>query len=72
MREVPSPDGPQADLILIEPNGDEHQVRCLCRKGGTTEISEEVTAGAVAYLNDRYGEQTVWALCRVTVLNSGL
>lgn len=38
MRFVPSPDGPQAELFLIEPDGKELQVRCLCRKDGKIDV----------------------------------
>ena len=38
MRLVDSPDGKQADIMLIEPNGDEHLVRCLCKQDGTMDI----------------------------------
>jgi hypothetical protein len=31
VQEVPSAEGLQADIILVEPNGDEHPVRCLVR-----------------------------------------
>jgi len=55
--DVPSDDGRQADVMIIEPNGDEHLVRCLVRPnqtdiGGNPEILQ--------YLNERYGIQAVY------------
>lgn len=38
MRFVPSDDGVQAELFLIEPTGEELQVRCLCRHNGKIDI----------------------------------
>ena len=65
---VESADGTQAIVALIEPNDDEHQVRCLCRRDGSTEIAEVGEGEIISYLGDRYGEQVVWALCRATTL----
>ena len=67
MRHVPSDDGTQADLLLIEPNGDEHVVRCLCRNDGSTDIGGD--GQMVDYLNEKYGSQTVWALSRQVTLS---
>ncbi|MBN9500499.1 MAG: hypothetical protein BGO01_07745 [Armatimonadetes bacterium 55-13] len=66
LEHVPSPDGTQADVLLIEPNGDEHRVRCLCKRDGTTDLGGD--GEMVAFLNDKYGEQTVWALARQMTL----
>ncbi len=63
---VPSPDGTQADALLIEPNGDEHRIRCLCKKDGTTDLGGD--GAMVHYLNQKYGSQTVWALSRQMTL----
>ena len=38
MRYVPSPDGPQAELFLVEPDGKELQVRCLIRDNGNIDV----------------------------------
>lgn len=66
-----SPDGPQADVRLIEPNGDEHTIRCLCRFDGTTDLGIGGDGSDLAYLNDKYGDQVIWALTRqVTLGNS--
>jgi hypothetical protein len=62
----PSPDGTQADLLLIEPNGDEHLVRCLCKDDGSTEIGGD--GEMVGYLNDKYGSPNVCSLSRQTTL----
>lgn len=67
MRHVPSADGTQADVLLIEPNGDEHRVRCLCKPDGSTELGAE--GETVSFLADKYGEQTVWALTRQMTLS---
>lgn len=64
---VPSADGPQADILLIEPNGDEHLVRCLCRINGTTEIGGD--GESLAYLNERYGSQIVCRVARQSTLS---
>ncbi len=63
---VLSPKGPQADLILAESNGDEHQVRCLCLSDGTTELGGE--GEVLSYLNERYGEAIVSSLSRQITL----
>ena len=71
LRLVNSTEGTQADLVLTEPNGDEHLVRCLCHHSGSTEISEVGDGEMLSYLNDRYGGQVVWALCRQVTLTAG-
>jgi len=63
---VPTDDGTQADLVVTEPNGDQHSFRCLCRPDGRTEI--EGDQEALDYLTQRYGEQTLWRLARTTTL----
>lgn len=45
-------EGVQADVVLIEPNGDEYLVRCLCRLDGSTEIGGD--PGVIALLDDKY------------------
>ena len=68
MRRVPSPDGLQADVILIEPNGEEHQVRCLCKPNGTTDLGVLGGSGRLDTLEERFGQQTVCALSRQITL----
>lgn len=68
MRHVPSADGKQADVLLIEPNGDEHRVRCLCKHDGSTDIGGD--GETISFLAEKYGEQTVWALSRQMTLSS--
>lgn len=63
---VPSPDGPQADVALIEPNDDEHVVRCLLRRGAGTEIGGD--NDALIYLNERYGDEMVCLTAQGIVL----
>jgi len=62
---VPTPEGPQADLLLIEPNGDSTQVRCLAKESGT-EIAGE--SDYIDYLNRRYGPQMVSLTARWATL----
>ena len=63
---VTSDDGPQAVLVLTEPNGDEYTVRCLCKQDGTTDLGGR--ADEIAFLNLKYGQQTIWALSRQITL----
>lgn len=67
--DVPSPDGPQADLVLIEPNGDECPVRCLIRPD-RTEIAGD--GDSIDYLNTKYGEPNVCSAARQAVLGASL
>lgn len=69
LAEIPSTDGIQADVALLEPNGDEHVVRCLCKFDGTTDIGEVGDGSVLGYLSDRYGSQAVWALTRQVTLS---
>ncbi len=62
---MPSPDGKQADVSLIEPNGDEHQVRCLIKLNGTDIGGERET---LHYLNDKCGDQEVCLAAQGAVL----
>lgn len=59
-----SPAGAEADLVLVEPNGDEHLVRCLA-KGDGTELGGD--GEVLAYLNARYGPEAVCAAARHAV-----
>ena len=54
IRYVYSREGPQADVAIIEPNGDQYEVRCLLRKDGTDIQGDRTT---MAYLNARYGDR---------------
>lgn len=65
---VPSSEGIQAEVILIEPNGDEHSVRCLCRSNGSTDIGGD--SEVLDYLNTKYGDQSVCGLAREVTLGS--
>ena len=54
--------GPQAEMFLIEANGDEHWLRCLARPDGKTDIfgnTEELF-----YLNNRYTPKIICSLAR--------
>lgn len=70
LRNVYSPDGPHAELMLIEPNGDEHKVLCLCRIGGQVDVGEDGSGEVLRYLNDRYGFANVGAICEVATLSN--
>lgn len=66
VRHVPSLLGKEAVLVLVEPNGDEHQVRCLVKEDGTDVAGN---GESLEYLNARYGSQTVSGVARRTVLS---
>jgi len=66
LESVPSDDGPQADVLLIEPNGDPYRVRCLCRHNGRTDIGGDHEE--LLYLNGRYGDQAVCGAARAVTL----
>lgn len=61
-----SESGPQADALVIEPNGDIHHVRCLCRPNGNTDIGEPPESKMMEYLVGRYGSQLVADLRETT------
>ena len=65
IRYVPSPDGRQADVALIEPNGDEHQVRCLIRPNGTDICGD---GHSLHYLNQKFGDAEVCLAAQGAVL----
>jgi len=65
---VPSPDGKQADVALIEPNGDELCVRCLVI-GMTAEIGGD--GEALRYLFEKYGKRDVALAAQGAVLGVG-
>ena len=62
---VDSAVGKQADIILVEPNGDQHPVRCLVRQHGT-QIDGD--GEMIDYLNERYSPQAVCSVAKWTVL----
>lgn len=68
MRLVPSPDGRQADVLLIEPSGEEHQVRCLCKPDGSTELGVMGGPERLVHLSEEYGPQVVCSLARQITL----
>jgi hypothetical protein len=53
LHRIETPEGIMADVIVVEPNGDETVVRCTCRSEGTTVDGE---GDALHYLNERYGD----------------
>lgn len=61
---VASTRGKQAEVWLVEPNGDEHLVRCLVHSSGI-EIGGD--GDTIAYLNDRYGAAAVSLTARSIV-----
>lgn len=56
--DVPSNEGLQAELLLVEPNGDEHEVRCLVRHNRRIEVFG--FPQEIEYLCARYGTPTVF------------
>ena len=70
IEEIPTNEGIQAHIALVEPNGDEHIVSCRCGFDGSTDITEFGTTGVVAYLSERYGAQIVRDLTRQTTLTN--
>ena len=70
IRPVPSPDGPQAQVRITEPNGDTYEFLCLCRDKFKTELGEPSENQALAYVVDKYGQQVIFALCRFVTLQS--
>ena len=66
VRRVPSPEGPQADVLLVEPNGEKHLVRCLVKPTGTDLGGD---GEVLAYLNDRYGPAAVVQSARQVTLS---
>ena len=67
---MPSNDGPQANILVVEPTGEEHQLRCLCHNNGTTHLGEPIEPGHVQQLEDRYGPQVLIALTRHVTLTA--
>jgi len=50
---IETAEGVIAEVVVIEPNGDEYVVNCVCRDEGTTVDGEGDT---LVYLNERYGD----------------
>lgn len=46
-------DGFHADVVVVEPNGDEYRVECLIRRDGGTDIGGN--GDELYYLQERYG-----------------
>ena len=67
---LPSSEGKMGLIILVEENGDQYKLVCLCRLDGTTTISEEGDGRNLAYLNDRYTSQVVCLVARDAVLKN--
>ena len=68
VRSLPNQNGPEADLKLIEPNGDAYLLRCRCRIDGSIEIGEAGRGDELNYLNRRYGSLEVCSVCREAIL----
>ena len=66
VRHAFSPEGHQAEIVLVEANGDEHPVRCLCRPTNTEICGDPAM---LDYLNQRYGDDTVEFVSRMTTLS---
>ncbi|HLK15278.1 MAG TPA: hypothetical protein VKT78_10770 [Fimbriimonadaceae bacterium] len=62
---IETPEGVVAEVIVVEPNGDEYRVNCLCRAEGTTVDGE---GDALHYLNERYGDQAFCFTVRTAAL----
>ena len=60
---LPTNEGVQANILLIEGNGDEYPVKCLARASGTDVNGDTVYLN---YLNQRYGPETVATVARRT------
>jgi len=50
---IETSEGVIAEVVVVEPNGDEYVVNCICRQEGTTVDGE---GDALSYLNLRYGD----------------
>jgi hypothetical protein len=67
--ECPSAEGIQAYVAFRETNGDEHQVRCLCKSNGSIDIGEVGDGNVFLYLCKRYGRQAVCDMARQVTLS---
>ena len=65
VKDVPSAEGRQADVMIIEPNGDEHLMRCIVLPNRTDlECDPEI----LDYLGTRYGEEAVYRVALAATL----
>ena len=71
MRFVPSPEGRQAELFLVEPDGNEVQVRCLILPDGGCEIYPISGNRAYERLVEYWGSRVVVGLARGVVESGG-
>ena len=53
--------GVEAEVLLTEPDGNEHFVRCLCKLDGTTDIGDPTEGRSMQHLTSTYSEQTVFS-----------
>ncbi len=67
VREEYSACGPQGWVVLLEPNGDEFECRCLARPEGKVEIYGD--SHTIAYLESRYGRAAVALTAQKAVLD---
>jgi len=70
MRFVPSNDGVQAELFLIEPTGEELQVRCLCRHNGKIDIGVIGDPQHFERMVKTYSPDVVFGVSRHVTLSS--
>ena len=66
VREVPSAEGLQGEVMFTEPNGDEYLVLCLAREVRTDIGGDDET---IRYLSTRYGNKEVFTTARQAVLH---
>jgi len=62
---IETSEGVIAEVVVIEPNGDEYVVKCVCRDEGTTVDGE---GDALHYLNERYGDKAFCSAVRKAAL----
>jgi hypothetical protein len=60
------PEGKQAQVLVLEPNGDNCMVECIVRPTGT-EIGGDSTE--IEYLEKRYGSREIWLAARQAIDN---
>jgi hypothetical protein len=68
VQRIETSEGVIAEVVVIEPNGDEYVVKCLCRDEGTTVDGED---DALSYLNERYGDVEFCTAVRNAAMGSG-
>ena len=69
MRFVPSPDGPQAELFLVEPDGKELQVRCLIRHSGQIDVGVIGDKNEFERILGIYSQDVVFAIAKHVTLS---